>query len=190
MSAFLPPAVAVSSLLLLGLSGARHLRHVDALRRQLDRQRLWGPAQAGGLARGVPLVELTACGLGAAGLLAGGRADWASTTGFGLVLALGAVFVAYQALLVTRRPGAPCACDPRDDGPAGTGSMVRAAWLFMAGAAGSLAGSDLRAAVDAAEAATIVAAGVAITVLVDVLPGARGPARVAPPAAAPVGASS
>lgn len=158
MADFLLPTLAVAAVALLLAAGVGHVRHPAALRRALDEQGL--VPFRGLVARGLGLVELAV-------------AASALVTGVAVTL-LGAGFVTLLLALLRRGDGAPCGCDGSAE-PVAPVDLGRAA-VVLGGGIALLLGLP---ALDAAEQATVLLAGVGLALAVDLAARSQAPAVAA-----------
>lgn|SRR5262245_44389760 len=151
---------------LLLVAGVEHLRHPRAARAALAAQRLWPPRAVPALGAGLAGAELL---VGAAGLLSAlapaspaGRASRLAAAG------LYTAFAVHAAVLLRRRPFAPCGCDASGR-PVSAVVVARAA--LLAGVCVLALGAGRPPAADPGRAAVVALATVAFVLLLRLLPG-------------------
>ncbi len=162
---FLLPTLGVAAVALLARSGILHLAAPAALHQVLERQaRLPSPLRTL-VARALGPTEIVVGGAVAAAL-ATDRAELVTGAGVAAVI-LGLCFLATMALVLGRRPAAPCGCGAPDDRPAHPAALARSV-LVLAGGLALLAGAAQElAALAAGETTTVVLAGVAVALAAD-----------------------
>jgi hypothetical protein len=157
MAAFALPTLAVGAVVLLAAAGVAHTTQPARLRAALDRQALLPRRVRAALARVLGPAELL---LAATAPLGSGPA----------VALLGAAFLVHLLVLLAARPDAPCGCTG-DDAAVTPFDLGRALLVLAGGLALVADPSDL----GAAEQLTVVVAGVALALAVDLVARSQRP---------------
>lgn len=167
MADFALPTLVTAAAAFLARSGVPHLRHRAALRALLDRQGLLAPALRGSVAVGLGPVELALAAATGVALLG----DTATVPVGGLLATVGTAFATFLVVLARTRPATPCGCggvtEPDDEG-VGPLDGLRAGVVIASGVALAAGGAARLNGIAAAEAATVLVAGMALAAVIDV----------------------